>query len=193
MPARLLAACVLLAAVLAPSAVIAQDPGKPPRTYRLEPQKVPDIAHGKASMVRGRTGKAGHRYYVEHLHMMVPVVVTLRPLTPDADLKLEIGKYPWEPPLRQGEVRDGRQLSFSFRTQGEFQLGVSSTQEGTPYKLLVWVGEEIKPALKPVVVPASQYEDGGAGGRGWLSWAGVLVLVVLAVSGAVVIRRRKQA
>ena len=193
MHARLLAAGIALSALFGPVAALAQTADKPPQAYRLEPKKVPDIASGRASMVRGTTAKGAHRYYLEHLHMMVPVVVTLRPLTREADLKLEIGKYPWEPAERQGQVRNGEQVSFSFRTQGEFQIAVSSAQAGTPYKLLVWVGDEIKPALTPVIVPASQYsESGGGWTRHWPWLAGTLVVLGLVVAGWF-LGRRKQA
>lgn len=191
MPARITVMWLLLAVLLTPGVLLAQA-GKPPQAYRLEPKKVADIGSGRASMVRGVTAKAPHRYYLEHLHMMVPVVVTLRPLSRDADLSLEVGKYPWEPAERQGQVRNGEQVSFSFRTQGEFQIAVSSAQEGTPYKLLVWVGDELKPELKPVVVPASEYSGAAQGTGKWVWWVGGLALVVL-IAGVLVIKRRKPA
>ncbi len=184
-----LARCLLAGALLAPALSLAAD--RPPQAYRLEPKAVPDLPAGRASMVRGTASATPQRFYVEHMHMMVPVVVTLRPLDRSARLDLAVGKYPWEPPLRQGTVRDGEAVSFSFRTQGEFQVAVSSPQEGTPYKLLVWVGEEVKPQLAPVVVPASQYSgDGGRWPVAWMAAAlGVLLVVAL---GAWHLRRRKR-
>lgn len=185
-----LSACLmaLLLAMPAPPACAA-DP--PPTSYRLEPREVPDIVDGKAVMVRGRTGGQPHRFYLEHLHMMVPVVVTLRPLTPDARLDLAIGKYPGQPPLRQGTVRNGQQVSFPFRTEGEFQIAVTSPDPETPYKLLVWIGDEIKPQLKPVVVPSSEYRQDAGGGR-WLLLA-VGTGIALVVLAAVLVMRRKRA
>jgi hypothetical protein len=190
MLSRMSLTCLLLAALGLPGPVLAQA-DKPTRIYRLEPAKVADIDSGRAAMVLGKTATAPHRYYLEHLHMMVPVVVTLRPLTGDAELKLEIGKYPWQPAERQGQVRNGEQVSFSFRTQGEFQVSVSSEQAGTPYKLLVWVGDEVKPELKPVAVAASGYR-GGTGARRWL-WIGAGIAALPLVAGGIFIGRRKQA
>lgn len=191
-PGAMLARCLLAGAVLMPVPVPALAADPPARAYRLEPGVVPDLPAGRASMVRGTASPAPQRYYVEHMHMMVPVVVTLRPLERNARLDLAVGKYPWEPPLRQGTVRDGEPVSFRFRTQGEFQVTVSSPQEGTPYKLLVWVGDEVKPQLAPVVVPASQY----SGGRGRWPLAGAAagagVLLVLAALGGWWWRRRKR-
>ena len=181
----------LLALLLAAPALPAAAADPPPTAYRLEPRKVPDLPEGKAAMVRGQAGEKPHRFFLEHLHMMVPVVVTLRPLTRDARLDLAIGKYPWEPPVRQGRAEQGQQVSFRFRTEGEFQVAVSSPDPGTPYKLLVWVGDEIKPDLKPVVVPASQYQgDAGGGNALWwgLAAAGLLVLA----GGWVVFQRRRK-
>lgn len=192
LPAPLVAVTLLLAAAwLAP--VLQASATPPPTAYRLEPKPVPDLPAGRAAMVRGKASATAQRFYVEHLHMMVPVVVTLRPLDRNARLDLVVGKYPWEPPLRQGTVKDGEPVSFTFRTQGEFQVAVSSTHEGTPYKLLVWVGDEIKPALKPVVVPASQYRE--AGGRWPMAVIATAAGVLLVLAGVAtwLVRRRKRA
>lgn len=189
MRACLLAACLLATAHgLVIQQVRAADP--PPTSYRLEPKTIPDIAEGKAVMVRGRTTEGAQRFFLEHLHMMVPVVVTLRPLRPEDRLDLAIGKYPWAAPLREGRAEDGGQVSFSFRTEGEFQVAVSSPEPGTAYKLLVWVGDEVKPSLKPVIVPASEYQ--GETGRGVPGWAWMaLALVVLAAGGLAWTRRKR--
>ena len=110
--ARCLALALGLALLSGVPAVHAADP--PARAYRLEPRKVPDLDDGRAVLVRGKTAAGAHRFYLEHMHMMVPVVVTLRPLQPDARLDLAIGKYPWEPPVRQGRAEKGEQVSFRF-------------------------------------------------------------------------------
>lgn len=183
-----LALCLGLSSVPAAPARAA-DPPSP--AYRLEPKKVPDLADGRAALVRGKTAAGPHRFYLEHMHMMVPVVVTLRPLQPDARLDLAVGKYPWEPPVRQGRAEKGEQVSFRFRTQGEFQVAVSSPDPGTAYKLMIWVGDEIKPVLKPVVVPQSQYQGPAGSGRGvWLAVIAGVALVLLAL-GYLAWRRKR--
>ncbi|KAF1687659.1 hypothetical protein B1992_03095 [Pseudoxanthomonas broegbernensis] len=184
------AACLLVASFVLPG-MPAQAADPPPTAYRLEPKKVPDLPEGRAVMVRGKTAGGPHRFYLEHMHMMVPVVVTLRPLQPDARLDLAIGKYPWQQPVRQGQARNGEQVSFRFRTEGEFQVAVSSPDPGTAYKLLVWVGDEVKPVLTPVVVPRSQYRaPAGSGMRGWHVAAAAAVLALLALGYRVLRRKR---
>jgi hypothetical protein len=82
-------------------------------------------------------------------------------------------------------------VSFKIRTEGEFQISVDAAQDKTPYRLLVWVGDEVKPELVPVVVKASEYGDAKKEGGSLLPWfiVGALVVIV-GVLAAMVLRRK---
>lgn len=184
---------VAIAALVAPTPAPAADP--PNTTYKLNPRKVDGIPTGKAELVMGRAGETAHRFYLENLNMLVPVVVTLRPGSKDADASVAVTKYAWDQPLREGSTKGGKQVSFRFRTQGEFQISVTGAKPGTPYKLLVWVGDEVKPDFKPVVVSKSEYEKsaGGSGFGNIVYW--VIAIALLGILGllAVLVLRRKRA
>lgn len=184
-------ACLLLLAVAWPASAL-QDAAQTSNLFRLEPRTVEGIEQGKAALVMGEVGDAPHRFFLENLNMLVPVVVTLRPGSADADLKLAVTKYAWDQPLRQADVRDGKQAVLKFRTQGEFQVSVAGARPDTPYKLLVWVGDEVEPDLKPVVVTKAAYDKREGGGASPVLWIIALALLgILAALTALVLKKRK--
>jgi hypothetical protein len=84
--------------------------------------------------------------------------------------------------LREGTTGAANQVNFKFRTQGQFQISITSPKPNTPYKMVVWVGNDLKPKLKPIFVPAAGFKDGGT--PKWVWWAGGgagLVIIVLVV------------
>lgn len=188
---RALPAGLLACALLAPAAAFAADP-PPPNIIRLEPKPMEGLRAGRAVVVKGKAGPDGHRFLVEGLTAMMPVTVLLRPVRQGEDVRLQLSKYAWNQPLREGET-EGEVLKFKIRTEGEFQATVSAPEAGTAYRLLVWVGDEVKPEMRPVVVRASEFEDSGEGGG-----FGSLVLWVIAgllgigiVLLAILVLRRK--
>lgn len=188
---RALPAGLLACALLAPAAAFAADP-PPPNIIRLEPKPMEGLRAGRAVVVKGKAGPDGHRFLVEGLTAMMPVTVLLRPVRQGEDVRLQLSKYAWNQPLREGET-EGEVLKFKIRTEGEFQATVSAPEAGTAYRLLVWVGDEVKPEMRPVVVKASEFEDSGDGGG-----FGSLVLWVIAgllgigiVLLAILVLRRK--
>jgi hypothetical protein len=161
------------------------------KTYRLDLKKMKGIEHGRTAVVKGEAGTQPHRFYVEGLNMNMPVTVLLRPVRAADEVALRLTKYAWNQPLREGTAK-GEPLGFKFRTEGEFQLAVSSAKPATPYRLLVWVGDEVKPDLRPVVVKASEFgakKDGFAASPVLWVIAGVLVLIA-ALLGVLVMRRK---
>lgn len=190
-PLRALSAGLLACALLAPAPAAAADP-PPPNVIRLEPKPMEGLRAGRAVVVKGKAGPDGHRFLVDGLTAMMPVTVLLRPVRQGDDVRLQLSKYAWNQPLREGET-EGDVLKFKIRTEGEFQATVSAPEAGTAYRLLVWVGDEVKPEMRPVVVKASEFEDAGEGGG-----AGPLVLWVIAgllgagiVLLAILVLRRK--
>jgi hypothetical protein len=189
---RVVVAAVALGAMLigvscAPAAAASQAP----RVIRLEPKKMAGVDEGKAVVVKGEAGLKAHRFGVEQLTYMMPVAVAVRPVNRGDEVGLKITKYAWNRPLRAGQT-SGDILRYVFRTEGEFQVAVDAKKPGTPYRLLVWVGDETKPAFAPVVVKASEFEDAQSGATGsivlWVI-AGALI-VIGALLAALVLRRR---
>jgi hypothetical protein len=185
---------LLLGLLLAIPPALAQAPSPAaPSIIRLDPKPMEGLKHGRAVVVKGKAGPEGHRFMLDKLTMMMPVTVALRPTRDGDALDLQLSKYAWNQPLRQGETTGGI-LQFKIRTESEFQITVSAKEAGTPYRLLVWVGDEVKPEMRPVVVKASEFEGGGS--RDWGSlvlWviAGLLLIGILLL--AVLVLRRKRA
>lgn len=179
-------ACALALLIAGTGVASASDP--PIRSYRLELKPMHGIEHGKAAVVKGEVGKTPHRFVVDGVTSLMPVVVLVRPVRGEDSVAIRLSKYGWNQPLRSGEAK-GKPEGFKFRTEGEFQIAVSSGRERTPYRLLVWAGDEVKPELRPVVVKASELKD-GKGGIPRLWWI-VGGLVVVGAGVAVFLMRRK--
>jgi hypothetical protein len=186
---------LVLASVIAASAsmmepVVAAERA-PPKVIRLEPKKMKDVEVGKGVVVKGAAGPQAHRFGLDKITYLMPVVVALRPVNKGDEVGLKLTKYAWNQPLRNGST-SGDVLSYAFRTEGEFQIAVDSKKPGTPYRLFVWVGDEVKPEFTPVVVKASEF-DGPKSSLpgGVVLWviAGALVAIVALL--AVLVLRRK--
>jgi len=177
----------LLFALGATFAVVAAEP----QVFRLEPKKMAGIEHGKAIVVKGDASSEPHRFLLDGLSSSMPIVVWLRPVHRGDEVALRLTKYAWNQPLREAST-NGKPVSFKFRTEGEFQISVSAKQDKAPYRMLVWVGEEVKPDFTPVVVKASEYKGGKSGGGSLLLWviAGTLIAAVVLLA-VMVLRRRK--
>lgn len=188
---RKFGASLLAAALVAAFALPAhaQTPDAQIPVYQLELRNVPDIPHGQAALVAGNAGATPDRFFLEYLHMLKPVSVTVRAAEPGGVVNAKITKSKWDDVLREGTTGADPQVNFKFRTQGEFQISITSPNPGTPYKMVVWVGPDIVPKVKPVFVPESQFE----GRPRWLPWAIGGGLVALVLIGLVLFTRRKRA
>lgn len=191
-PYCLRSACLLLLALVLPAA--AQQPAPEaaaPNIIRLEPKAMEGLKVGRAVVVKGKAGPEGHRFMVDQLTTMMPVTIALRPTRRGDELAMQLSKYAWNQPLREGDT-DGDILQFKIRTEGEFQIVVTGKEPATPYRLLVWVGDEVKPTMRPVVVKASEFEGGSP--RDWGSlvlWVIAGLLLVGIVLLAILVLRRK--
>lgn len=185
----------LLACLLALPAPAQEPPaGDPaaPKIIRLDPQPMEGIKTGRAVVVKGEAGPEGHRFLLDGLTALMPVTVLLRPVTRGEDVAMSLSKYAWNQPLREGET-DGDVLKFRIRTEAEFQITVTAPEPGTDYRLLVWIGDEVKPQMAPIVVKASEFE--GDSGTNWMMvglWVvAALLLAVVALLLVFLLRRRK--
>lgn len=175
------ATMALVCAMLAPVPASAQAADDKIPVYRLEPREAPDVPVGRVAMVAGTTTAIPDRFFVENLHMLVPVSVTVRAADAAAPVRVRLTKSSWDEALREGTTANGEQVQFKLRTQGEFQIAVDSPRPGAEYKMVVWVGPDIVPETSPIIVPTSEF-DGGT--PRWIWWVaggiGALLLLVLA-------------
>jgi hypothetical protein len=179
----------LMCAVIAIAAT-AQTPDNKIPVYKLDLRKVPDIPEGDAALVKGEAGSIPDRFFLENLYMLKPVSVSVRAVNPGGVVNVKITKSKWTDVLREGTTGADAQVNFKFRTQGEFQISITSPNPNTPYKMVVWVGKDIVPNAKPVFVPKSQFKDGGTSRLWW--WIGGGVIVIVGILLALVLRKRKQ-
>ena len=176
----------LLAFVALPAA--AQNPQEQIPVYRLDLRKVPDIPDGDAALVAGTAGTKPDRFFVDNLYMLKPVSVSVRAVEPGGVVNVKLTKEKWDDVLREGTTGSESQVNFKFRTQGQFQVSITSPTPNTPYKMVVWVGPDIVPASKPIFVSPSQFKGGGA--PKWLWWAGGGGALVIAVIAFLFMRRK---
>jgi hypothetical protein len=186
---RLCIAGIVAAFALASSGVVAQAPEQIP-VYRLDLRKVEDIPEGVAALVAGDASSRPDRFFVDNLYMLKPVSVTVRAVNPGDVVNVKLTKEKWESVLREGTTGAQNQVNFKFRTQGQFQISITSDKPKTPYKMVVWVGPDIVPKSKPIFVSPSEFA--GAGGTPkWVWWAGGAAAIV--IIGFVAMRMRRKA
>lgn len=126
----------------------------------LDPQPVEGVPSGKMAIVEGTTDKEGDRFNVPGLSYFQPASVTLVADRRGDDIRLKLGKFDWnEDYMGGGTGRDGYYIA-KFNTQGDLLISVSADQPETPYRLIVWTGEEQTPQFKPVLVPPSEADAG---------------------------------
>ena len=161
-----------------------------PKVLRLEPKKMAGVDQGKAVVVKGAAGSTAHRFVVDKLTYQMPIAVALRPVNQGDEVSLKVTKYAWNQPLRAGTT-DGDLLRYAFRTEGEFQIAVEAEKAQTPYRLMVWVGDETKPAFTPVVVKASEFETHRTGFSSMVLWIIAVALILVVILLGILVMRRK--
>lgn len=158
-----------------------------PAVGDLQLMSVKDVP-GNVGIVDGVAGPAGSRFNVPGLSFFQPTSVTLLAGRKGDDVQLKLGKFGWDESFMGGSTGDAAYHIDRFRTQGDLLITVSAQAEGTPYRLIVWSGEETPPALEPVVVPASESQSRW-GSIGKIA-AAVLALLLL-VGGVFYLGRRR--
>ena len=161
-----------------------------PTVLRLEPKKMSGVDQGKAVVVKGAAGATAHRFVVEKLTYQMPVAVAVRPVNKGDEINLKVTKYAWNQPLRAGST-DGDLLRYAFRTEGEFQIAVDAKKPQTPYRLMVWVGDETKPEFTPVVVKASEHETQRSGFSSGVLWVIAVALILIVILLGILVMKRK--
>lgn len=149
--------------------------------FRVVPKQDPRVPNGKVMALQGTVGQGGEKFIVEGLGILQPVEVTLLSKDPDADLTLQVCKFDWKKPERSGSTKGTGVQTFKLRTEGDLKIFVASSQGERPYQLVVWVGDEIRPAIRPAFIPKEDYKKmkGGMGGGFGIGSAVLWIIAVL--------------
>lgn len=153
--------CATLAAIVFPCgsvAATAGKAGKEPQAKPLDFKKSERVKNGSFAYVVGKTTGDAKRYVATNLIVTQPVIVTLKAVNPKDRIKLVVTKTQWTKAEREGVTGADGRVQVAFRTQGDFGVAVSSASAGKPYRMSVWIGDEVKRPMPPVVVPKATWK-----------------------------------
>jgi hypothetical protein len=126
--------------------------------YGLQMQTDPRYP-GKHRIVEGEAGPQPDRFFLEGLGVLKPIAVTIIAKNPGDQITVTFGQDRWDEALKTIKTdKNNPGVTAKLRTQGDFKISVTAAQDGKPYWLLVWVGDEVTPELAPVTVPMSKYK-----------------------------------
>ena len=94
----------------------------------------------------------------------------------------------WDEKHMEGDTGPDGKVILKTRTQGDFRIVVTNPEGGEPkpYFMIVWVGDEHKPQLKPVVTPMKNYKASTVPGvpataGGGSSTVSIVIAIVLGI------------
>ena len=123
---------------------------------RLELAPDPGIGSGRVAAVQGTVGPDGLRFVVGELSILQPIVVMLLASDESDDLTLSLFKKDWTNVRRTASTRGRGIARFEFKTQGGLNIMLRGASVQTPFALVVWAGQELRPPMQDVVVT---YDD----------------------------------
>lgn len=125
----------------------------------LELARDPAINSGRVAAVKGTVGPDGLRFRVGELSILQPVMVMLLSAGDADGLTLSLFKKEWAKAQRTGSTRGNGISRFEFRTQGGFNILLRGASAESPFALLVWAGEELRPPMPDVVVTYDKFRQ----------------------------------
>jgi hypothetical protein len=143
---------------------VAEEPKEPP-AYPLKFVTGHGLPNGKVSTWKGMAKPwPGDRFFTENLLVLQPITVTVVAKNKGDKIHVALAKLKWDEKHKEGTTGADRKVILKTRTQGDFRVIVTSPDGGEPkpYYLMVWVGDEHKPQLKPVTTSMKNYKPTGA-------------------------------
>jgi hypothetical protein len=176
---------------LAPTAAIAEAPA-----FRLDLKPAPGLPNGRVAAAKAIATPKADRFFIPNVFVLQPVVVSVFADNPAQPVKVTLGKDRWDESLMSAVTGADGKAILKLRTQGEVRISVSAESGRRPYKMLAWVGDEVKVVPESAVMPMSEYRKThpeswlGAIGPQIMWAAGGALIVGVAVAAFFFIRRR---
>jgi hypothetical protein len=179
---------LVVALACAPSSAFAEEPKEPP-AHPLQFKPAEGLPNGKVSLWKGdATPWPGDRYFTENLLVLQPITVTVVAKHKGDKIHVALAKMKWDEKHMEGDTGPDGKVILKTRTQGDFRIVVTNPEGGEPkpYFMIVWVGDEHKPQLKPVVTPMKNYKASAVPGvnassGGGSSTVSIVIAVVLGI------------
>lgn len=170
-------------------------------SYKLQLQTDPQFPGGKIRAIEGKAGQPGDHFFIEQVGILQPIAITLVAMNKGDAIDLVLGQDRWDEAIETHSTGDKGEVTVKLRTQGELKITVTAKGEAKPYRLLVWVGDEVKQvALAPVLTPMKDYKaknpngppppPGVAKGTSPVLYVIAGALVVIAVLLVLLLRKR---
>jgi hypothetical protein len=138
---------------------------KEPAAYPLNFVTGHGLPNGRVSTWKGMAKPwPGDRFFTENLLVLQPITVTVVAKNKGDKIHVALAKMKWDEKHKEGTTGADGKVILKTRTQGDFRVVVTNPDGGEPkpYYLMVWVGDEHKPQLKPVTTSMKNYKPGAA-------------------------------
>jgi hypothetical protein len=167
---------------------------KEPPAYPLEFKTGYGLPNGKVSMWRGMAKPyPGDRFFTENVLVLQPITVTVVAAKKGDKIHVALAKMKWDDKHIEGTTGADGKVILKTRTQGDLRVVVTNPGGGDPkpYYLMVWIGDEHKPQLKPVVSSMKNHQAAapipGAPGVKGSGGSNTLAIVIAVVLGLVIV------
>jgi len=125
--------------------------------YKLNLEKPDFIKNGKLVVMGGVSDPKGHRTLLEDLSILQPVTVVLWTLDNNDDIEVALAKDRFDADdVKVKASSKGRgAVVHKVRTQGDLRFMVRAVGDPKPYRMVVWVGDEVSPPVPSILVPGA--------------------------------------
>lgn len=121
-----------------------------PIELKLQPYKGNDSAfNGKAIAFKTKSQNDTAYYFVKGCGIYQPVLFKIECLDKKENVIVNLCKNNWKKPDQKGQTGDNAEWQYAFKTEGSFGIQVITTKKNTPYRIIVWLGNEPKKIIMP--------------------------------------------
>jgi Spy/CpxP family protein refolding chaperone len=175
----------LRTSLLVAAALLLAAPATAQPSYRLQLEKPEWLRDGRLVVMGGVSDPKGHRVFLEHLSILQPVTAVLWTLDDADDVELALAKDRFDDIVVAGRSGGQGGVVHQVRTEGDLRFIVRAAGEPKPYRMLVWVGDEVRLPVSSVLT------RGAPATRPWTTYA-IAGLAALGLCAAVVLWGRRR-